>query len=110
MALPVVPTGTAQIALYGNLREATSCDDNTNISLKGLITGVRGDGSNMNFTPVAATNLGLGGGTVNCDHLTTWLPATNGGDDFPLDGPGAPFEVSDFPRGRAADSTGYVGQ
>ena len=43
MALPVVPTGTAQIGLYAHLRLSTSCDDNTNISLKGLITGVRGE-------------------------------------------------------------------
>jgi|TARA_B100001094_G_scaffold182697_1_gene177145 hypothetical protein len=105
MALPVVPS--SNIGLFAHLKESTSCDDTTNISLKGLISGVRGDGTNMNFTSVSANV--IDGGSASCDHLTTWLDANSGGSGYPADGD-SQFEVSDFPVGRAADSDGYLGR
>ena len=46
MALPVVPA--TNIGMYAHLRESTSCDSTTNLSLLGLVTG-----AGLTFTPVA---------------------------------------------------------
>jgi hypothetical protein len=111
MALPVVPA--SNIGMYAHLRESTSCDDTTNISLKGLVTGVRGDGTSMNFTPVAATNLGVGGGTQNCDHLNTWLDAVDGGSGYGQSTTNIGIKDTFYTNagsGRAADSDGYLGR
>ena len=111
MALPVVPSTNR--SLKGVLKESCSCDQAVDVSLKGLIsgTGSTGTGNQIttgDFTAVSATNLGFGGGTVSVQgYLTSWL----GVDALTSYGEGTTnMSISDFPVGRAADTTGYVGQ
>ena len=106
MALPVVPA--TNIGMYAHLRESTSCDSTTNLSLLGLVTG-----AGLTFTPVAATNLGFGGGTVNCDHLNTWLDAVDGGSGYGQSSTNIGIKDTFYTNagsGRAADSAGYIGR
>ena len=111
MALPVVPA--TNIGMYAHLRVSTSCDDTTNISLLGLVTG-----AGLTFTPVAATNLGVGGGTENCDHLNTWLDAVDGGSGYGQSSTNIGIKDTFFTNagfsqtgsGRAADSSGFIGR
>ena len=95
------------------MRESCSCDQATDVSLKGLISGTGSTGTSdqittSDFTAVSATNLGFGGGTVSvAGYLTSWL----GVNELTSYGEGTTnMSVSDFPVGRAADTDGYVGQ
>ena len=64
MALPVIPT--TNVGIYAHIREATDCQQTSNLSLGGLIAGAGGGSVTHTF--------GSAGGP--CDTMPDAIPAT----------------------------------
>jgi len=102
MALPVVPA--TNIGLYANLRESCSCTDTSDISLRGLSI----NNPAMSYSSISRTILPSTPETTTNGSLQNWLvanPVDNTYDQTITTG----HAMSEFPTGRAADTSGYTG-